>query len=223
METKRGKLIVIEGLNGSGKTSIFRLAKGQYADRDDIIWSREPGGVPIAEDIRGLLLNAYHRELEPQTELFLFYASRAQHVSQKVLPALLLGKNVVLDRADPSTFSFQIEAGGLGDYFNAALECSACAWHTSAETIFGGKLFDAVIYLDVPVSVGLQRIKLIREDGTLDRIERKDIEYRERVRKGYLKQAERSFFGPWYVIDATKPIELVTAEVMGILKRVIGS
>jgi len=205
----RGVLITFEGVEGSGKsTQAERLSKRLAALGVPCLFSREPGGTEIGEAIRATLLNPKHAEMHGLTELFLYLASRNQHVCEKVLPAISAGSVVVLDRFADSSAAYQGAGRELGDKFVARLNKLASAALKP----------DLTVLVDVPVSVGRKR----KESDTLDRLEQERVEFHERVRNGYLRVARRAP-GRFKVVDGTLPPEelerLVFRYVERLLKR----
>lgn len=181
----RGRFIVFEGGEGSGKSTassavVLRLEAGGI----DVLHTREPGGTPAGELVRGLL----HQPLTPWAELFAFLAARAQLVETVIRPALEAGTTVVCDRFAPSTFAYQVHARGL----------DAVAVRTANGFATGGLEPDRVIYLDVSPEVGLARK---RGEAEAIRTGLEDLEFHRKVREGYLLQA-RNAADRWTIVDA---------------------
>jgi len=197
----RGVLITFEGVEGSGKsTQAGRLAKRLGALGVPCLVSREPGGTEIGEAIRAILLDPRHRSMHGLTELFLYLASRNQHVREKVLPALEAGKVVVLDRFADSSSAYQGAGRELGQKFVARLNKPAAAALKP----------DLTVLVDVPVRVGQER----KESDNLDRLEQERVEFHERVRDGYLRLARRAP-GRFKVVDGALPAD----ELEGLVFR----
>lgn len=195
----RGVLITFEGVEGSGKSTQAELLAGELRKRGlECELSREPGGTAIGEHIREILLDPGHGAMEPWTELFLYLASRNQHVREKVMPALAAGKVVVLDRYAESSVAYQGAGRELGEKVVSRLNRLATA----------GIRPDLTILVDIPVSVGRGR----KVENELDRLEREMVEFHERVRNSYLKMAARA---PKriLVLDGTQPAEGLAGEV----------
>lgn len=199
--------ITLEGGEGAGKSTLLRSLQETLQQRGhQIIATREPGGTPLAEEVRSLLLT--HKEGNPlalRAETFLFLAARAQHVDQVIAPALKAGKIVLCDRFNDSTVAYQGFARGLGmDQVREMCEF-ACGEITPSLTI----------YLDIPPEIGLQRARKGR-GNTLDRIEQEGMIFHERVREGFLqiaKQEPERFI----LFDARKSPETIFNEVLALL------
>ena len=146
------------------------------ADGFEVVSTREPGGTPLAERIRELLLNPQDEALAPETELLLMFASRAQHVREVVLPALARGAWVISDRFTDSSYAYQGRGRGLPDAVIADLETLAV----------GPTRPDLTLLLDLPVAVGLARLS---GRGPADRIEAEPEPFFERVRAGFRRRA----------------------------------
>jgi dTMP kinase len=205
----RGILITFEGVEGSGKsTQAGRLAKRLAALSVPCLVSREPGGTEIGEAVRSILLDPRHREMHGLTELFLYLASRNQHVREKVLPALAAGRVVILDRFADSSLAYQGAGRELGQKLVARLNKLATAALKPNLTIL----------VDVPVKVGQGR----KETDVLDRLEQERVEFHERVRDGYLQVARRAP-GRFKVVNGVLPADelegLVFRYVEELLKR----
>ena len=197
--------ITFEGSEGSGKTSqIAPLADYLRQRGRDVLTTREPGGAPIIEQIRAVILDRKNTEMHARTEILLFQAARAQHVEQVIRPHLQKGGIVLCDRYADSTLAYQ----GYG-YRCFALEQlkPLVAFAT------GGLVPDLTLLLDVDVEVGLRRRM---QDGDWTRLDAYDLSYHQRVRAGYLEMAQAE---PerWVVIDAGQAPE----KVQGDIRRVV--
>jgi len=183
---RRGMFVVFEGVEGSGKTTQMKMLYEHLTDQGrEVIVTREPGGTPIAERIRGIVLDAGAKEMDPKTEALLYAASRAQHVAEVIRPALEQGKVVLCDRYLDSSLAYQGIARGLGEEDVLRLN----VWGTD-ET-----LPDLVILLHLDPEIGLGRNK-----GDPDRMEQEDIAFHRKVGEAYLHLA-RSFPSRFSVID----------------------
>jgi dTMP kinase len=201
-----GILITLEGIEGSGKTTQAGLIRDLLTDRGyKVVVTREPGGSPIGEKIRKILLDTSNREMEPLTELLLYEASRHQHVREVIGPALLAGKVVVCDRFYDASTAYQGFGRGIDIDTVNVLNMVAT----------GGRKADLTIVLDLPVDDGLTRL-----GQNLDRIEAETVEFHERVRKGYLEVARREP-DRVRVVEATGSVEGTFAMVKSIIDDVL--
>ena len=193
-----GAFITIEGSEGVGKTSnVEAMVARLRAKGLTVVHTREPGGTPLAEDIRTLLLDVRAEPMASLTELLLVFASRAQHLDQVIRPALARGDWVVCDRFTDATFAYQ---GGGRRLPTEQIE--------ALESLVQGDLRpDLTLYLDVTPEVGYARIG----DRDHDRLEQEAVSFHERVRSAYLDRAgshERI-----QVVDASVPLEQVQADL----------
>lgn len=193
--------IVFEGLDGSGKSTLMRaLSEHLRSHQKNFIVTREPGGTPLAEEIRNLLLRRGDETPVARTEVLLYQASRAQHVDQVIEPALKNGNWVLCDRFFASTIAFQCFARGL--------DRQDIDWLNSYAT---NKRFPHLtVLLDLPVHESLSRIEQrnLKLGSESDRMEAEKLSFHEAVRQGYLAQAKEQP-GSWLVLDAKKsPDEL---------------
>lgn len=203
-----GLFITFEGIEGSGKSTQMVLLGKILAERGlPVLLSREPGGPPIAEAIRSLLLDPQRSEMLPETELLLYSASRVQHTGEWILPALKAGKIVLCDRYYDSTFAYQGAARDQNMEFIRLLTAFA-TFSTVPRLTF---------LIDLPVAVGLARIK----HRELDRLEQEDISFHERVRTQYLDLA-RIHSDRFVVLDGSLPIEDIHAQVLTTVLRHLG-
>jgi dTMP kinase len=207
--TRRGLFITFEGTEGAGKTTHIQrlsadLAKEGYA----VCVTREPGGTPLSEKIRRILLDPEHRNMASTTELLLYAAARAQHVAERITTAIQAGKIVICSRFTDATRAYQGYGRGLD------LDC-ICLINQIAT---GGLTPDLTILLDLPVEFGLDRARQNRP--SLDRIEQEQIEFHRRVREGYLAIA-RGESNRVKRIDATQNMEQVYAQIRAEVDRKI--
>ncbi len=197
---KKGKFIVVEGIEGAGKSSAISVVKKVLdAHQIQYISTREPGGTPLAESLRDIVKSADHSEvLTQETELLLMYASRSQLLANRILPALEKGEWVVGDRHDLSSRAYQ---GGGRQFDNDVMDMIAKV------TLKGFKP-DLTLYLDISPEQGLSRAQA---RGELDRIELEKIEFFHRVRDKYkeIAQSDASII----TIDASEPMELVHQNI----------
>ena len=209
MQTSPGRFITFEGGEGVGKsTNIQAVARYLESQGRSVIVTREPGGTPIAEKIRNDLLKAHHEEsMSDMAELLLMFAARAQHVDAVIRPALARGDWVLCDRFTDSTIAYQGYGRGLGLEKIEQLK----------ELAQGGLEPDLTLLLDAPVDVGMKRARaraqVLAEET--DRIEAEAISFFEKVRQGFLELSQRH--SRFRVIDATAPLEQVTADVVALV------
>jgi len=203
----KSKFIVIEGLEGAGKTTARDAIVDvlQQHGIHDLVFTREPGGTPLAEQLRTLVKQGIEGEqVTDKAELLMLYAARVQLVENVIKPALARGAWVVGDRHDLSSQAYQ--GGGRG--MDAAL------MSTLREAVLGDFRPDLTLYLDVTPEIGLQRA---RARGALDRIEQESLRFFERTRERYLALAAAD---PAIVtIDASQTVDEVTTSLKGVLHR----
>lgn len=203
--------IVFEGLDGSGKSTLMRsLAEHLRGQQKNLIMTREPGGTPLAEEIRNLLLRKGDETPVPRTEVLLYQASRAQHVDRVIEPALKDGKWVLCDRFFASTVAFQCFARGLS---RADID-----WLNSYAT--NKRSPHLTVLLDLPVQESLSRIEQrnLKLGSESDRMEAEKLSFHEAVRQGYLEQAKENPTS-WLVLDAKKSPEAIFDELLTTLVK----
>jgi len=202
----RSLFVTLEGPEGGGKTTqAALLAEALIREGRDVLLCAEPGGGAIPRAIRALLLDPASAGMTPRAELLLFLAARAQHVDETIRPALDAGRIVLCDRFSDSTLAYQGYAGGL----DLGRVDSMNAFAT------GGLLPDLTLVLDIDARSGLAR------QQEWNRMEAKGLEYHERVRRGFLELARLS---PERirVLDASRPIEALHAEIVQIVRARLG-
>lgn len=196
----RGKFISLEGGEGSGKTTAIHFIR-QWLDEQKIpyIMTREPGGTPLAEEIRQLVLTPRDEAVNDVTELLLVFAARAQHLAEKIQPALEEGIWVVSDRFLDSSYVYQGKARG-GDIVML---------DQLANWVVGDNKPDATLVLDVPVEIGQERVVQRQHQ---DRLDKESLAFHQKVRDGFLEQGKAD---PKRVkiIDASQPLESVKNQV----------
>lgn len=193
--------ISFEGTEGVGKTTLIRKIYDRLISQGQaVVLTREPGGTPMAEQIRALLLSVNHDEkMCSDTELLLMYAARAQHIDQVILPALNAGKTVLCDRFTDASFAYQCAGRGLSEAKLQLLNDS-----------FVSRMPDLTFWLDAPIELGMNRA---RARGALDRFEQEKAAFFEKVRAGYQALSERH---PQRVkrLDASQTPEQVFAQAL---------
>lgn len=199
--------ISFEGTEGVGKTTLIRRIYDDFvAQGKEVVLTREPGGTPMAEQIRSLLLAVNHEEaMCNDTELLLMYAARTQHLAQVILPALKAGKMVLCDRFTDASFAYQCAGRGLSEAKLNLLNDN-----------FVTRMPDVTFWLDAPIELGMNRA---RERGALDRFEQEKVSFFEKVRSGYETLWQRH---PQRMkrLDATQAPEQVFAQAMAELQVV---
>lgn len=206
----RGKLIVLEGAEGAGKTTQIRLLAERLTTAGiQCVAVREPGGTPVGDDIREILLQP-ERDITPATEALLFMASRAELVSREIIPSLQKGMVVLLDRFFLSTYAYQISGRGLPEAEIRAANRLAT----------GGLVPDFTLLLDLPAAEGLSRAD---NRGTRDRMERADDAFHQKVGNAFREFSRQSWqhshpeCGPIKLIDATGDEQTVHRRIIGAL------
>ncbi len=209
MSAARGYFITLEGSEGVGKSTNLRFMADHLAAAGiRCVVTREPGGTPLAEEIRHLLLAPRAEPVAVSTELLLMFAARAQHLETVIKPALQRGDWVLCDRFTDATWAYQ--GGGRN------LDTEPIAW---LENYVQGALRpDGVFLLDIDVQIGLARAR--NRDGGGDRFENERVEFFERVRAAYL---ERTRHDPsrYRVIDASKTLDVVQRAIAAELDALI--
>lgn len=201
------KFIVIEGLEGAGKTTARDtvVATLRAQGINDIVFTREPGGTPLAEKLRDLIKQGINGEvLTDKAEVLMLYAARVQLVENVIKPALARGSWVVGDRHDLSSQAYQGGGRGIDSKLMTSLR----------DTVLGEFRPDLTLYLDLPPVVGLARA---RARGELDRIEQESLAFFERARARYLELA--AVDSSIKTIDASQPIEQVSESISQVLKQ----
>lgn len=196
----RGKFITIEGIEGVGKTTNLQWVKQCLAEQGlDVLTTREPGGTPLAEQIRELLLSPRDEVMHPTAELLMVFAARSQHLGALIEPSLQSGRWVLCDRFTDATFAYQGGGRGLDREIIAALE-----------TLVQKDLRpDLVILLDIDPQLGLSRARRRSEP---DRFEQEAVTFFSRVRQAYL---DRAAADPdrYLLIDASQPLPEVQTRI----------
>jgi len=205
---KKGCFITFEGPDGSGKTTVTSFVVKALLDRGyDVVHTREPGGVDIAEQIRHVILDPKNTKMDVKTEVLLYAASRRQHLIEKILPALEANKIVICERFVDSSLAYQGVARGVG--FEEV--------YTVNRFAIDDHLPDLTLYLDLNAQTGLDRIA---QRKFLDRLDQEKISFHELVVEGY-QEVIRHFKARIVVIDANQEIQTVQKEAFeAVLKKV---
>ena len=194
------RFITIEGGEGAGKSTAQQFLASKLISMGlSVTLTREPGGTPLAEELRQTLLNPHGEVPVEMAELLLLFAARAQHIANVIKPALDRGEWVLCDRFTDATYAYQGGARGMSLEVITQLE----------EMVQGALQPHQVILLDLPPEVGLERA---RARGELDRFEREPMAFYERVRSGYLERV-RLMPGRYTVIDASQDLQGVEDQL----------
>ncbi|OGO95632.1 MAG: dTMP kinase [Coxiella sp. RIFCSPHIGHO2_12_FULL_44_14] len=205
---KKGRFVSIEGIEGAGKTTILKTLHERLQTLGiDCVLTREPGGTPVAEAIRRVLLDHYEESMSVDTELLLMFAGRAQNIAHVILPALARGQWVLSDRFTDASFAYQ--GGGRG--------ISTTHIHELANWVQGSLRPDITILLDVPAAVGLARVT---SRGAKDRIETEGVAFFERVRQTYLQLAKQHW-ERFRVVRSDRELSAVQQEALAILQSLV--
>lgn len=208
-ENKKGKFIVIEGGEGAGKSSQLKNLESKLGD--NFIFTREPGGTAYAEEIRNIILFSENAEQANAKTLFaLFWAARADHLKNKIIPALESGKNVISDRFDSSTYAYQIfgqEAQELKEDF-----------FTFRDFFVRDHKPDAYIYLDVDIETGLSRKN--DQPDEINHFERRPKEFFQRMEMGF-KDFFKKIDQPSFIIDANNSFEQVAEDLQKKIESIL--
>ena len=204
-----GIFITLEGPDGSGKTTALKAIFEELKTLTDkqIVSTREPGGSPIAEKIREIILDTAHTEMDARTEALLYAASRRQHLVERVLPVLEAGDIVLCDRFVDSSIAYQGYARGIGETGIFKINDFAT----------DGVQPDLTLYIDVPTEIGLRRIQKGMGTREFNRLDQEKQSFHDKVRAGYLNIAREN---PTRIvtIDGTQTPEEVVADCMQIIK-----
>ncbi|MFZ5594193.1 MAG: dTMP kinase [Pseudomonadota bacterium] len=206
----QGKFIVIEGIEGVGKSTNLEFIRRELeAEGKRVVVTREPGGTPLGEEIRNLVLSHRQDGMSSDTELLLMFAARAEHLAKVIVPALAAGRWVLSDRFTDATYAYQGGGRGIPRQRIAEME----AW------VQGRLRPDLTLLLDVPVAIGLQRAG---QRSAPDRFEAEHTAFFERVRRTYLDLAH---LHPqrYRVIDASQPLEDVQQSIKEVLTVFLAS
>jgi dTMP kinase len=200
-----GKFITFEGPEGSGKTTQISFLAEFLRSKDlEVCTTREPGGTPIGDEIRSVLMGLKNTDMQPRAEILLFQASRAQLVEQVIRPSLAEGKIVISDRYADSTLAYQ----GYGYQQFTIDELKPIIAFATGELVP-----DITLLLDVDIHVGLERRM---KEGGWNRLDAYDCDFHERVREGFIRLAKSDPLR-WIIIDASQPFEQVQQEIRRIV------
>jgi len=198
--------ITFEGPEGAGKTTVIqKIAERLAQENIDVLATREPGGIEIAEKIRTIILNPAHTAMDERTEASLYAAARSQHYFEKVRPALDAGKMVICDRFIDSSLAYQGYARGIG--VDEVLSIN--------EFAIGKKLPDITILFDLDPEIGLARIHA-HSEREVNRLDVESLAFHQKVREGYLQLVDR-YPERIQVVNADQNIEHIVEDVWALL------
>ena len=204
-----GKFITLEGTEGAGKSTNLAFIQTWLSEQGiEHIVTREPGGTDIGEAIRAVLLNKEFTAMHDETELLLMFAARAQHLKEKILPAIEQGKWVISDRFTDATYAYQGAARGIEFSRIAEIE----NW------VQQGFQPDTTFIFDLPVEIGMQRVA--SRGGEIDRFEQEKLSFFEKVRAAYLTRAQQAP-SRYARLDASQSIDKVQAAMVERLQKLI--
>lgn len=209
MSEKRGKFIVIDGMDGSGKGTQIELLKKKLEGRN-VLFTREPGGSPKAEEIRRMILTPGGPASNPVCDFFLFWAARGSHIQDVVSPARNAGRHVICDRYDSSTFAFQIKGEGVEEWLGYLFQ-------DIRQRLPAGKYYpDLYIVLDLPAEVAYERRKKDAEQEK-SKFDIKPLDYHKRVRWGF--QVFGKTFALTRFVNAERTPEEIHQDVWEIVSK----
>ncbi len=205
----KGRFITLEGIEGAGKSTFTPIILNMLKDAGiTVVSTREPGGTEVAEAIRPIVLSKHNEAVCNETEVLLFFAARAQHITQLILPTLERGEWVLCDRFTDSSFAYQGTGRQLGEPHIRALE-----------KLIGDVQPDLTLLLDLPAELGLERIRVRGEE---DRLEAQHLDFFLQTRNAYLSRANQ-FPDRIKVIDASQSMEVVERDIVNVVKSFIAN
>lgn len=205
----KGKFITFEGTEGSGKTSIIKEVKKHYEDLGyQVLTTREPGGIRIAEKIRSILLDKENTEMDPRTEALLFAAARRQHLVEKIKPALEQGMIVICDRFVDSSLIYQGFARGIG--IDKVYDINYFAIEDA--------LPDLTIFVDVRPEVGLKRV-FDSPSREVNRLDLEKLEFHQKIYQGYLALVDK--YDRIDKVNGEQPLRQVVKDTIGLIDKII--
>ena len=203
-----GKFITFEGVEGVGKTTqCARLRRYLEEQGKEVVLTREPGGTPLAESIREVVLDREDEAISSEAELLLMFAARAVHLNNKIIPALERGAWVICDRFTDATIAYQGFGRGQSLEFIQIL----------AENVQHSLWPDLTFLLDAPIELGLERVA---QRGESNRFETEKLEFFSKVREGYL-YLERKYPERIKSVDAVQNMDAVTADILKIINNIL--
>ena len=209
MSEPQGCFITLEGVEGAGKSTALALVREAVeAAGHPVVVTREPGGTPLGEELRALLLGHKHNGMSDDAELLLMFAARAEHLHRVIEPALAAGQWVICDRFTDATYAYQGGGRGLSRERIAQLE----SW------VQGARRPHLTLLLDLPVQQGLERAG---KRSAPDRFESEQLEFFERVRQAYLDIAAAEP-GRVRTVDAGQDLPAVSAAIRAVMEDFLG-
>lgn len=210
MVSSKGLFITVEGGEGVGKSTNIDFITRQLSKANiDYVLTREPGGTPMAEQIRNVLLEPREEKVAENTELLLMFAARAQHLATVIEPALAKGRWVICDRFTDATYAYQGGGRGVSLQKIADLE----------QLVQGDLRPDITLLLDAPIEIGMARA---RERGALDRFEQEQLQFFTAVRSTYLDMAA-NHPQRYRLIDASQPLDAVQQAIQAIVDALVAN
>jgi dTMP kinase len=208
---QRSLFITFEGGEGAGKTSVLKKIGERLQEKQlNVLLTREPGGIEIAEKIRSVILDPSHTAMHERTEALLYAAARSQHFYEKVIPALENGQHVLCDRFIDSSLAYQGHARGIGIDDVLAIN----------EFAIGKRMPDVTIFFDIAPEKGLARIQATRADE-INRLDVEGLAFHKKVYEGYEIVMNR-YPGRFKVVNADQALEQVIDDVWMILNPILG-
>lgn len=206
---KKGYFLTFEGPEGSGKSTMNeKIAQALQEKGYDVVITREPGGIDIAEQIRKVILDVDNTKMDKRTEALLYAAARRQHLVEKVIPALAEGKIVLCDRFVHSSLAYQGVARGIG--VEEVMQIN--------EFAIEGYMPDAVLYFDIEPALGLERIAQ-NSEREINRLDKEALSFHKMVRSAYLDMQKKD--KNMVLIDASQSIENVFAQTMHVIENLL--
>ena len=206
MNHLRGKFIVLDGPEGSGKSTQTKLLRTSLESSGlEVLAVRDPGASSIGEQIRNILLDPVHSEMGMRCEMLLYMSARAQLMVESIRPALEAGKIVICDRFISSTLAYQLNGDGM----------TADEIRAVGQIAINGRWPDLTIILDIPAAKSMARVQRAK-----DRIEQRPMEYHEQVHRNYLSQADGD--SAYRVINADREPPVVHADILRTLQQLAG-